>query len=224
MTANGMKKGAIILCGGHSRRMGRDKASLPFGPESMLLRVVRLISQVVPPSNIVVVTSGDRELPSLPEGIVIAHDRRTNRGPLEGFLAGLKVSHPAIDAVFTTSCDVPLISPTFVGQMFESLGSDDIAVPGDGSLVHPLAGVYRPSVVTIVEQLLAADELRFRSLFDHVRTRMIPVEQLREFDPPLGSLMNLNSPDDYRTALNLAKISLDETINATFNSPDGSLT
>ena len=42
-----MNKGAIVLCGGKSSRMGRDKATLPFGPELMLQRVVRLISQVV---------------------------------------------------------------------------------------------------------------------------------------------------------------------------------
>ena len=44
-----MRRGAIILCGGASSRMGRDKAWLPFGPdEVMLQRVVRLVGEVVP--------------------------------------------------------------------------------------------------------------------------------------------------------------------------------
>ena len=46
-----MRRGAIILCGGKSSRMGRDKATLPFGPELMLQRVVRLIGEVVEPGE-----------------------------------------------------------------------------------------------------------------------------------------------------------------------------
>ena len=42
-----MSRAAIVLCGGRSRRMGRDKASLPFGTETLLERVVRIVSEVV---------------------------------------------------------------------------------------------------------------------------------------------------------------------------------
>ncbi|MGZ6054814.1 MAG: molybdenum cofactor guanylyltransferase, partial [Isosphaeraceae bacterium] len=55
--------GAVILCGGESRRMGQPKAWLPFGPERMLQRVVRLVSTVTGP--IVVVAAPGQELPSL---------------------------------------------------------------------------------------------------------------------------------------------------------------
>ena len=52
-----LKTGGLVLCGGRSRRMGLDKASLPFGPETMLNRVVRKLSEVVSP--IVVVAAKD---------------------------------------------------------------------------------------------------------------------------------------------------------------------
>ena len=61
-----MRKGAIILCGGKSSRMGRDKATLPFGPELMLQRVVRLIGEVVSLENVVVVAAPNQLLPELP--------------------------------------------------------------------------------------------------------------------------------------------------------------
>jgi molybdopterin-guanine dinucleotide biosynthesis protein A len=198
--------------------MGHDKAWLPFGPETMLQRVVRLVGEVVPLSNIVVVTAIDRTLPALPPEIVTTHDRSADRGPLEGFHAGLAVCQSSLDAVYLTSCDVPMLIPAFVAQMFELLEHHDAAVPSDETQLHPLAGVYRPTVINVIEQLLADDQLRLRNLFEHVRTRTIPVEQLREIDPELRSLMNLNSPEDYRSALRLANISLDETNNATFNS------
>jgi len=74
-----MTTGAIVLCGGKSTRMGTSKAALPFGPESMLQRVVRLLGTVVSP--IVVVAARDQVLPGLPEKIIVARDEV---GVLEG--------------------------------------------------------------------------------------------------------------------------------------------
>ena len=74
-----MQKGAIVLCGGKSSRMGRDKATLPFGPEQMLERVVRLVSQVAHPNNVVVVSAKEQQLPELPEQIIITRDERFPR-------------------------------------------------------------------------------------------------------------------------------------------------
>ncbi len=84
-----MKRGAIVLCGGQSTRMGSSKAMLPFGPERMLQRVVRLVGEAVPRENIVVVAAEGQELPPLPGEIVVTRDRRPNRGPLEGLACGL---------------------------------------------------------------------------------------------------------------------------------------
>ena len=66
--------GGIVLCGGKSTRMGTSKALLPFGPETMLQRVVRLLSGVVSP--IVVVAAVDQELPPLPSDVIITRDER----------------------------------------------------------------------------------------------------------------------------------------------------
>ena len=56
-----MNTGGIILCGGQSTRMGSSKALLPFGAETMLQRVVRLLATVVSP--IVVVAAAEQSLP-----------------------------------------------------------------------------------------------------------------------------------------------------------------
>lgn len=184
--------------------MGRDKASLPFGPETMLQRVVRVLSEVVALREIVVVAAPGQTPPPLPAGVTIARDRHAARGPLEGLAAGLRALDGRADAVYATSCDVPLLSPAFVVRMFDLLDSFDIVVPRDGAHHHPLAAVYRPSVLAHVERLLGEDRLRPRFLFDEVRTREIPVDELRAVDPQLGTLENLNHPEDYRRALSAA--------------------
>ncbi|MCX7399831.1 MAG: molybdenum cofactor guanylyltransferase [Planctomycetales bacterium] len=195
------KKGAIILCGGKSSRMGRDKATLPFGPELMLQRIVRLLSEEVDSSAIAVVSAKGQILPPLPPEIRVVCDENPGRGPLEGLAAGLKGMPDHVDAVYATSCDVPLMATRFVRAIFDHLGNHEIAVPVEGQFHHPLAAVYRPRVLAVVQQLLAANKLRPRFLFDEVDTMEVDVESLRVFDPTLSTLMNLNHPEDYEKAL-----------------------
>jgi molybdopterin-guanine dinucleotide biosynthesis protein A len=202
-----MNHGAIILCGGRSTRMGRDKATLPFGPELMLQRVVRLVSAVVPVDRIVLVSAVGQQLPDLPPGLIVTHDERPERGPLEGLAAGLRAIGDKADSVYATACDVPLLVPQFVRRIFELLGEHDIVVPRDGEFYHPLAAVYRPRVIAQVERLLAADRLRPRFLFDEVDTLEISVEEFRSVDPQLSTLANLNRPEDYAAALQQAGFS-----------------
>ncbi len=202
-----MKKGAIILCGGKSSRMGRDKATLPFGPELMLQRVIRLVSQIVPPDQIVVVAAPEQNLPIIPVSVRVARDERRDRGPLEGLAAGLRMLQADADCVYATSCDVPLLVPLFVQKMFELLGDHEIAVPRDGQHHHPLAAVYRTSVLGTVESLLSHDQLRPRFLFDRVNSREVAVEELKDVDPQLQTLENLNHREDYLAALGQAGFS-----------------
>jgi molybdopterin-guanine dinucleotide biosynthesis protein A len=194
-----MQAGAIVLCGGRSSRMGMPKLALPFGPEAMLQRVVRLVGEVCAP--IVVVAAPEQELPQLPAGVIVARDQREGRGPLEGLSGGLHALPGEVEAAYATSCDVPLLAPGFVRRMFELLGDHAAAVPECDGFLHPLAAVYRTSVVDVVEALLAADRLRPAFLFDAVPTRRVSEAELRDVDPELKTLRNLNRPEDYFAAL-----------------------
>ena len=196
-----MQTGAIILCGGRSSRMGRDKATLPFGPEMMLQRVIRLISEVVDTQRIVVVAAAEQALPPLPGSVTVTHDERQGRGPLKGLSAGLAAIPHDVGAVYVTSCDVPLLVPAFVTRMFELLDNHEIAVPVEEERFHPLSAVYRTSISEQVHRLLLADRLRLRFLFEESDTRFVPAEELRSVDPQLRTLINLNDPDDYQSTL-----------------------
>jgi molybdopterin-guanine dinucleotide biosynthesis protein A len=196
-----MRKGAIILCGGKSSRMGRDKARLQFGPELMLQRVVRLLSEAVNPEGMVVVAAPNQSLPEFPTAIHVARDTQEFRGPLQGLATGLREIGDRFDAVYATACDVPLLVPGFVDRMFQWLGEYDVAVPFDEGHHHSLAAVYRPRVLPQIQSLLDSDRLSPRFLFDLVRTREVPVDELRDVDPQLATLENLNRYDDYLAAL-----------------------
>lgn len=189
--------GGIVLCGGRSSRMGQPKALLPVGSEVMLQRVVRTLSQVVSP--IVVVAAADQELP--PVNARIARDPVEYRGPLAGLAVGLREQRDEVDAVYLSACDVPLLTPQFVSAMIAQLGDAQIAVPKESRFHHPLAAVYRTSVLPAVEDLLAADQLRPVFLFERCKTREVSCEELRAVDPDLDSLTNTNTPEEYARVL-----------------------
>jgi len=184
--------------------MGTPKATLPFGSETMLQRVVRILGTVVSP--IVVVAAREQSLPPLPDSISITRDEREAKGPLEGIRAGLSALPESIDAAYITSCDVPLLVPAFVERMIDLMGDHDIAVMEIDGFPHPLSAIYRRNTLPQVESLLAADRLRPVFLFDAVRTRRVTPEEMMAVDPELKTLRNLNTPEEYRAALVAAGI------------------
>src|SRR5690348_10026367 len=134
------KHAAIVLCGGQSRRMGFSKAWLPFGDETMLQRVVRIVQRIV--ETTVIVAAADQQLPPLPIEVIRTQDAAPDRGPLQGLLAGLTALPQQTTAAFVTSCDVPLLSPAFIEKLFALAENFDIAVPAEEALLHPLSAVY----------------------------------------------------------------------------------
>lgn len=201
-----MSLAAVVLCGGESRRMGRPKAWLPFGPELMLERVVRLVGTVA--GTIVVVAAPGQDLPELPAGASIVRDPIAGRGPLQGLAAGFGALGDEVDLVYATGTDVPFLEPRWITRLSELIGEADLAIPSIGDYYHPLAALYRNRVVLpAIEALLEQDRLRPLFLVEAVKTRVVLEHEMRAVDPKLGTLRNLNHPDEYERALRDAGLS-----------------
>lgn len=196
-----MRVAGIVLCGGRSSRMGRPKAWLPFGSETLLQRTVRTLGAAVDP--VVVVAAPRQDVPPLPAAVRIVRDEVEDKGPLGGLAAGLAALGGLADAAYLSACDVPFLTPVFVRRVIELLGDAPIAVPRVGDYFHPLAAVYRLSVLPQVRDLLATNRLRVANLFDAVPVRIIGPGELTEAD--LVSLRNVNTPDEYECALRDAR-------------------
>ena len=195
-----MNRVSIILMGGQSRRMGRPKAWLPFGDETLVARIARLLGTIT--DHTVIVSAADQTVPELSVPAVVVQDEQPERGPLEGIQAGLRAAEQLGEVCYVSSCDVPLLQVSFVQRLFELLeGQDDIVVPRDDKFFHPLAAVYRTRVLQTVEQLLNEDKRRPFFLFERAQTKVVPTSELRDVDPQLSSLRNLNTPEEYAAAL-----------------------
>jgi molybdopterin-guanine dinucleotide biosynthesis protein A len=209
-----LRIGAIILCGGRSSRMGTPKAALRFGDETLLQRVVRIVREGIA-GPIVVVAAPEQSLPPLPPDVSTTIDALEGNGPMQGLHAGLQFLAEHCDAAFVAGCDHPLLRPEFVRRMCERLENGDAAVPLLAGRFHPLTACYRVQpTLSHVAKLLEANRLRVTDLFALINTRLIDETSLREVDPALNSVRNVNTPEEYRAAL----------LDAGFTSTEGSET
>jgi molybdopterin-guanine dinucleotide biosynthesis protein A len=217
------RRGAVVLCGGGSRRMGRDKAWLPFGEETMLQRVVRLAGEVAPMSNIVVIASAEQELPELPGEVRIIRDSMYDQGPLPAVIAGLRALLPTADAALVASCDAPLLNPRAAAYLFDQLAGPrradndeqpDAVVPSEPTRMYPLFGVYLTSCSAALDVAMGINQLKGHGASLHgalnaedcVNVLRLPIDELRLIDPELHSLLNCNTPEDYQAALAIFEI------------------
>jgi molybdopterin-guanine dinucleotide biosynthesis protein A len=183
--------------------MGRPKAWLPFGLERLLQRVVRLVGSVAWP--IVVVAAHGQDLPELPADVSIVRDPVAGRGPLQGLatgFAGFAGRPDPVELVYATATDVPFLEPRWVTRLVELIEGHDLAIPYVGEQYHPLAALYRrKAVLPVIERTLSEDRLKLQRIVELVRSRVVREEEMISVDPLLGTLRNLNRPEDYERAL-----------------------
>lgn len=182
---------AIILAGGLSTRMRRDKVSLVLGDSTLLGSLVTRFSGEFGPV-IVVARPGQ----SLAVGDAIAvRDIFTDCGPLGGIHAGLVASPDDMNLVI--ACDMPFADPAVARYLASLCGDHDIAVALLDRGPEPLFAVYRKSVLPQIEANLGTHSLKLRSLLDAVDTLYVPQGDLVEIDPLLRCFVNVNTPQDW---------------------------
>lgn len=174
--------------------MGRDKASLPFGSETLLARVVRIVRQAA--DDVVLVA---REGQTLPGGFEAVRDPAEGLGPLAGLAVGLR--HVKAERVFVTACDAPFLRPALIRRLLDLSETYDAAIPLINGHFMTTTAVYARSIAPVAEALVARRELRMRGLLDHLRTREITPDDLRDVDPDLESFHTCNTPESYAAAL-----------------------
>lgn len=190
-------RAAVVLCGGESTRMGRPKALLPFGGETLLARVLRACAAAC--GELVVVAAREQELPGLPPGATVVRDEVPRSGPLEGLAVGLAAARAP--AAFCTPCDVPFLRPALVERLFDALGGAAAAQAEVDGFPQPLLAVYRTSLAGKAARLVREDRRRVIFLVEGERVVRLPAGEVRAADPDLASFRNCNTPGEYDAAL-----------------------
>jgi molybdenum cofactor guanylyltransferase len=182
---------AVILAGGASRRMGRDKATLPVpggaGDTTLVEHAVAILRERCSP--IFVVAAPGQALPAL--DAVVLRDEVRGLGPLLATARGLRAAADAgRERAFVCAVDMPYLTLELIDELDRPsvrLGAD-VVLPWDGR-DHYLAGVYRTALADRADELVAAGERSMRALVAAVDTQRIVMPEQR-------ALTNVNTAAD----------------------------
>ncbi len=185
---------AAILAGGASRRMGRDKASVEFAGLPMAQRVARALGECVERVR-VVVRPGEKS----PLDLAVIEDAHAVRAPIVGLAAALHGCESS--AVLVCACDLPEIDPRLVLALLSfmpAVGGPEIVAPVGPDGPEPLLAIYRPTLLQRIEKQIRTNDLSLQKLLRSSDACFVPEAALREIDPELRSLRNVNRPEDLR--------------------------
>ncbi|MCL5291955.1 MAG: molybdenum cofactor guanylyltransferase [Actinobacteria bacterium] len=194
-----MKRGtAIILAGGKSRRMRRDKALVTILGEPLILRIVRIVAPLF--ESLIVVTNDDLGVDLA--GAIFVHDSVPDQGPLGGIHAGLTASRSEDN--FVVACDMPFINAEVVERIRSLRGKAAVALPETADGLEPLCAAYSRSCLPAVEEAMAAGKRRIIAFFDRVEVREISRAELADIPGVEYAFLNVNTESDLEAAIMIA--------------------
>lgn len=189
----------VILSGGQSRRMGQNKALMPFGGQPLIERVVQVLRPLF--GEILISTNTPDDYAHL--GLRCVPDLLPDTGSLGGIYSGLAAaSHPH---VFAVACDMPfLIAPLI--EFLKRLAPDyDVVIPRSSRGLEPLHAFYSKRCLDPMRRQLEAGDHKIIRFFPEVRVRIVEPAELAHIPDAQDErwLLNLNTPADYDRALEL---------------------
>jgi molybdopterin-guanine dinucleotide biosynthesis protein A len=182
----------VILAGGESRRMGRDKATLPYPGSpgtTMVEHILGVVSQRCAPAIVVAATG--QPLPTLQAQII--RDEIQGLGPLPATGLGLRAAAEAgATLAFVCAVDMPLLATELIDSLVQLAveTNAEVVSPWDGRS-HFLAAVYRTDLADRIDALVATGERRMSALIDASDAQQIVL-------PDSRLVTNVNSDADLR--------------------------
>ena len=197
-------KSCIILCGGKSSRMGRDKGSMIIKDKPMIKHILSTLNHQI--NEAVIVLNEQSRIDKYREfinpqdyayTITFAEDKIKNKGPMPGIMTGL--SYISSDYALILPCDSPYVSKNYINTIFSEVDNRYQAiVPYHDSenklkTSEPLHSVYNKNTIPIIEELVNQDVLHIKGLISKLDTKFVLIDnkkiEKKEF-------RNLNRPTD----------------------------
>jgi molybdopterin-guanine dinucleotide biosynthesis protein A len=190
----------IILAGGQSRRMGKNKALLPLPGNEQITFVEHLAQMLAACCSEVLLVVRDQDAATAYNALPyvrIVLDKTPGHGPLMGLYSGLSEidsSHALVLAV-----DMPFVQPEMLTFLLAQPLTDALLVPVVHAVPQVLCAIYPRSILPVIEERLLQGRRDPRSLLDVASVTYIDEARLREIDPQLRSFININTPVDLQS-------------------------
>lgn len=192
----------LVLAGGASSRLGRDKAREAVAGKVLLVHAVEAVTAVCSEVLIAGERAGREDL-DLPSGARWVPDIHPGRGPLAGLHAGLAAAR--YDITLAVGCDMPFLNPLLLASLVRLAPGHEAVVPRVGGSLQTLHAVYTHACLAHAEALLA-EPGRLASLQDLIgllRVRYVDEGEMRLLDPDLRSTFSVNTKEDLAQAQRL---------------------
>jgi molybdopterin-guanine dinucleotide biosynthesis protein A len=189
----------IVLAGGRSRRMGGiNKALLRIKDRSIVERACDVLSGLFP--EVIVITNSFDDFRFL--GLPMFSDLIPGKGSLGGLYTGLTAcTH---EKAFLVACDMPFLNREAILHMVRQIRDHDVVIPRIGGYLEPLHAAYSRKCLPHIEELLGKGDLKIIDFVHTVNVLEIAEQDLRRFDPQLRFILNLNTPEDFKRAEEMA--------------------
>jgi molybdopterin-guanine dinucleotide biosynthesis protein A len=190
-----------IQAGGESRRMGNDKALMPFLGRPLIQRVIDRLSPIA--DELIVTTNNPEAYRFL--GLPLFPDLAPGRGALGGLYTALNAASQPLVAV--VACDMPFVCADLLAALRDALLSSDkdIAIPRANGGLEPFHAVYRrETCLPHIQTALEEDKWRVDAWFAKVDTYFFDQQRLLAYDSDLLCFSNVNTSDELAEAEQLA--------------------
>jgi molybdopterin-guanine dinucleotide biosynthesis protein A len=192
------KVSAIVLAGGKSSRLGRDKALEKIHSSSSIIHTI--IEKLQAISDDVIIVANDDKYASFT--VKVTSDIYLNKGPLAGLHSGLLAAKHSYALV--VACDMPFLNVKLLNYMVNLPLNYDALVPKIEGLLEPLHAIYSRECIEPIEKMLKSHRFSMLDLFGIVAIQYLFQDTITLFDPQYRSFFNINSPKTLEEAINLA--------------------
>lgn len=189
---------SIVLAGGRSSRLGRDKLWEPVGGRPLLHRVLDVLYTVS--DQVVIVVALDQSLPLLGSDAKTTSvaDIYPGTGALGGIYTGVLTSASSHSLV--VGADMPFLNPSLLRRLMELAPGFDVVMPRIAGEIEPLHAVYSRRCLEPMKKQIERGDLTIRLFLDKVKVKYIGEEEVDHLDPDHLSFFNVNTPSDLTRA------------------------
>lgn len=198
-----MSLSCIVLAGGKSKRMGKDKAFLDFKGKPFLRHILEKLSEIS--DNIIVVINKDfSNYAKIIEGfhqVLLVKDFYPYEGPLNGVVSAKDyVKH---EQVFISTCDIPIISTEFIKYLIGKTKEYDMVLPIVNEKKQPFNTVYKRNSLEIAEKIFKNGNRSLMKWIDSLKKVVINENEIKNFKNAIYMYQSINTPKDYKNFLKI---------------------
>ena len=199
-------KSSIILCGGQSRRMGKDKGSLIIKDKPMIKYILSTLNNEI--DEVIIVLNDSKRIDKYMEFInpedysyklKFVEDKIKNKGPISGILTGLENISSEYAIVFP--CDNPFVTKNTIQTLFNEITCNIQAVvpyhdpENKLKTSEPLHSIYNKNIIPLIDNLILNDSLHIKGIIEKIDTKFVLIDNKKILKK---EFRNLNHPKDLK--------------------------